>query len=361
MPHWMLKAAFQGVLSLSPKSHLWNYLAQKYGAIFVPTCPETVELTSSVFDYKLRQCNCHIESYLAAHHLRNLSSDFSQTITCLYSHPILHQIPQHGLTGYSLTSQEKSLPECSVLELGTGLYPVIPVGLYISGASKIWTIDKAPLLRRKSVATVLRLFLEYATSGRLFELLPYARKDRIANLAEALGKTSNIHPKELLKQFNIYAINCDARDTRLEDGSIEFFVSNNTLEHIKNDVIQSIFTEFKRLSSNSCIMSHYIDMIDHYHYFDKSLSFFNFRKFSANAFRIFNNSLHYQNRNFLSDYISLHQNAGFKILYNLAERGSVENIQKITLAREFLNYSLDELLLTCCWIVSTHEHEWGAG
>jgi len=357
MPHWMLKATVQGVLSLTPKSHLSNYLTQKYAAIFVPTCPETVELTASVFEYKLRQCNCHIESYLAAHHLRNLSSDFSQTISCLYSHPVLHQIPQHGLTGHSLTSQGKSLPECSVLELGTGLYPVIPVGLYISGASKIWTIDKVSLLRRTSVATVLRLFIEYAKSGRLFEFLPCARKDRIANLSVVLEKKPALHPKKLLKYFNIYAINCDARDTRLEEGSIEFFVSNNTLEHIRNDVIQSIFTEFKRLSSNSCIMSHYIDMIDHYHYFDKSLSFFNFRKFSANVFRIFNNSLHYQNRNLLSDYISLHQNAGFKILYNLAERGSVENIQKITLAKEFLNYSLDELLLTCCWIVSAYANE----
>jgi len=357
MPHWMLKAAFQGVVSLIPKSHLWNYLAQKYSAIFVPTCPETVELTSTVFEYKLRQCNCHIESYLATHHLRNLPNDLSQTITCLYSHPFLHQIPQHGLTGYSLTSDEKSLPDCSVLELGTGLYPVIPIGLYLSGTSKVWTIDTVPLLRPDSLLAVLRLFIEYAKSGRLFEFIPYVRKDRIANLAEASGKTSNFHPNELLKQFNIYAINCDARDTKLKDNSIEFFVSNNTLEHIRNDVIQSIFTEFRRLSASFSVMSHYIDMIDHYHYFDKSLSFFNFRKFSSNVFRIFNNSLHYQNRNTLSEYISLHQNAGFKILYNLAERGPVENLQKITLAKEFLNYSLDELLITCCWIVSAYEHK----
>jgi hypothetical protein len=237
------------------------------------------------------------------------------------------------------------------------LYPVIPVGLYLSGASKIWTIDKTPLLRRKSVAAVLSLFLEYAASGRLFELLPYTRKDRLANLSEVLGKPSNMQPHQLLKQFNIYAVHCDADDTRLEDGSIDFFISNNTLEHIRNHVIQNIFKEFKRLSSNYCIMSHYIDMIDHYHYFDKSLSFFNFRKFSATTFKILNNSLHYQNRNVLSDYISLHQNAGFKILYNIAERGSDEYIQKITLAKEFLKYPLDELLLTCCWIVSAYEHE----
>ena len=357
MPHWMLKAAFQGVLSLLPKSHLWNYLAQKYAAIFVPTCPETVELTAPVFEYKLRQCNCHIESYLAAHHLRNLSKDFSQTVTHLYSHPILHQIPQKGFLGHSLTSQQKSLPACSVVELGTGLYPVIPIGLYLSGASKIWTIDKVPLLRPNSLVAVFHLFTEYAKSGRLFELIPYARKDRIVKLAELLGKTANFHPKEILEQLNIHAINCDARDTKLKDNSIEFFVSNNTLEHIRNHVIRDIFTEFRRLSVDFAVMSHYIDMIDHYHYFDKSLSFFNFRKFSSKTFRIFNNSLHYQNRNFLSDYITLHQNAGFKILYNLAEKGSVSNLEKITLAKEFLDCSLDQLLITCCWIVSAYEHK----
>jgi len=354
MPHWMLKAACQGVLSLIPKSHFWNHLAQKYAAIFMPTCPETVELTSDVFEYKLRQCNCHIESYLAAHHARSLPNNRSQTITCLYSHPTLHQIPQHGLTGYFSPSHHKSLQECSVLELGTGLYPVIPVGLYLSGASKIWTIDKVSLLRPKSVATVLHLFIQYATSGRLFELLPYARKDRIADLAVALEKSPDLHPNELLKHCNIYPINCDARDTKLKDSSVEFFISNNTLEHIKNDVIRGIFTEFRRLSSNSCVISHYIDMIDHYHYFDKSLSLFNFRKYSSNLFKIFNNSLHYQNRNFLVDYISLHQAAGFKILYTFAERSSDENLKKVTLAREFLNYSLDDLLVTCCWMVSTY-------
>jgi len=189
-------------------------------------------------------------------------------------------ILSQGLKGHPPISQDNYLPECSVLELGTGLYPVIPVGLYLCGASKIWTIDKVSLLRRTSVATVLRLFMEYATSGRLFELLPCARKDRIANLAVVLEKEPALHPKELLKHFDIYSINCDARDTKLEDRSIEFFISNNTLEHIRNDEIRDIFTEFIRLSSYSCVMSHYIDMIDHYYYFDHSLSFFNFRKYS---------------------------------------------------------------------------------
>jgi hypothetical protein len=357
MPHWMLKAAFQGVLSLLPKSHLWNYLAQKYAAaIFMPTCPETIELTPTLFEYKLRQCKCHIESYLAANYGHGFSGNSAQTIPCLYSYPNLYMIPSQGLTGHPPISQDNSLPECSVLELGTGLYPVIPMGLYLCGASKIWTIDKVSLLRRTSVATVLRLFMEYATSGRLFELLPCARKDRIANLAVVLEKKRALHPMEVLKHFNIYSINCDARDTKLEDSSIEFFISNNTLEHISSDVIQDIFTEFRRLSSYSCVMSHYIDMIDHYRYFDQSLSFFNFRKYSSNVFKIFNNSLLYQNRNLYSDYISLHQNCGFKIIYSFVERVSAEHIEKIALAKEFLHYSLDELLLACCWIVSTCKH-----
>ena len=356
MPHWMLKAAFQGVLSLLPKSHWWNYLFQKNAAIFMPNCPESSELTSHAFEYKLRQCSCHIGSYLAASHGQGFSRNSSQTIPCLYSYPDLYMIPSQGLKGHPPISQDNSLPECSVLELGTGLYPVIPVGLYLCGASKIWTIDKVSLLRRTSVATVLRLFMEYATSGRLFELLPCARKDRIANLAVVLEKEPVLHPKELLKHFNIYSINCDARDTKLEDRSIEFFISNNTLEHIGNDEIRDIFTEFTRLSSYSCVMSHYIDMIDHYYYFDHSLSFFNFRKYSSNFFKIFNNSLLYQNRNIYSDYISLHQNSGFKIIYSFAERASAEHIEKITLAKEFLHCSLDELLLVCCWIVSTYNH-----
>ena len=357
MPHWMLKAAFQGVLSLLPKSHFWNHLAQKHTAKFMPTCPETAELNANFFEYKLRQCNSHIESYLAAHQARKLSRHRSRTPACLYSHPILHQIPPHGLTGYSLFSHHKSLPECSVLELGTGLYPIIPIGLYLSGASKIWTIDKVSLLRPKSVAMVLRFFIDYATSGRLVEIVPYAREDRIATLAAFLEQTVGNYPNEILENLNVYAINCDARDTKLKDNSVEFFVSNNTLEHISNDEIEEIFKEFRRLSSNFVVMSHYIDMIDHYYYFDKSISLFNFRKYNSKIFRLFNNNLHYQNRNLLSDYTLLQESSGFKTLYTFAERISAENIQKATLAREFLHYSPDELLVTCCWLISTQEHQ----
>lgn len=356
MPHWMLKAAFQGALSLLPKSHFWNHLAQRYTAKFMPTCPETAKLNASFFEYKLRQCSCHIESYLAAHQARELSRHWSQTPTCLYSHPVLHHIPHHGLTGYSLYSHYKALPECSVLELGTGLYPIIPIGLHLSGASKIWTIDRVSLLRPQSVAMVLRFFIDYATSGRLFEIVPYAREERIATLAAILQQTVDNNPNEFLENFNVYTMHCDASDTKLEDNSVEFFVSNNTLEHIRNEEIENIFSEFRRLSSHFAVISHYIDMIDHYYYFDKSISLFNFRKYNSKIFRFFNNNLHYQNRNLLSDYTLLQESSGFKTLYTFAERISAENIQKVTLAREFLHYPVDELLLTCCWIIATQEH-----
>lgn len=183
-------------------------------------------------------------------------------------------------------------------------------------------------------------------------MLPWIHKDRIFELRNVLKDRNLLSAAQLLEKLNIYVIACDARDTGLEGSSIDFFVSNNTLEHIPEDVIQSIFTEFRRLAAGRAVMSHFIDMGDHYANFDRNITPYNFLKYPNYVWRLFNNSLQYQNRLRMSDYRRIHQVTGFKIASEHNEKRSPENLDNIRIAKEFRHYPRDELLVVSTWMVS---------
>src|SRR4051812_37755278 len=101
MPHWLIKSGIHRVISWLPASHVWNEVFQKY-------VTRSMGLGRPWFEVSLEDCRAHFQ------HLRDTRAG--------------------GVEGFK------------VLELGTGWYPVIPLGLYLYGASDIWTFDIAPLL-----------------------------------------------------------------------------------------------------------------------------------------------------------------------------------------------------------------------
>lgn len=311
MPLWILKALVQGGISFLPGNQSWNYLFQKH-------VTKTLNLGSGRFERKLEQCRKHVENYAAA-----------------------------------APAKKTSL---SVLELGTGWYPVVPIGLYLCGA-RVWTVDRMSLLRASEVKEVLRLFLEHTQRGGLTEILPYVYEDRISSLQNLLDDDRPLPPAEMLKKLDIHHVICDARSTGLETSPIDLFVSNNTLEHIPEDVIYKIFLEFGRIASPGAVMSHFIDMKDHYANFDRSITHYNFLKYSSSWWRLFNNDLQYQNRLRISDHRRIHQAAGFKIVYEINEKGSPEELECMTISEEFRRHSNEELLVFGSWMVSTRNGE----
>lgn len=308
MSYWMLKALFQGGISFLPRNQSWNYLFQKY-------ITKSLDLNATKFENKLMQCKEHMENYLAT-------------------------IPV-GKSSFS------------VLELGTGWLPIIPIGLYICGASKIWTVDKISLLHSSRVREVLTVFIEYAQNGSLVKILPWIHDSRVFKLKSVLEDKSLSSPAQILERLKIYTVVSDARNTGLKPSTIDLFVSNNTLEHIPEDVILSIFFEFKRLGSPYSLMSHHIDMRDHYANFDRSITPYNFLKYSEPMWRLFNNSLQYQNRLRVSDFCRIHETAGFKILHRRDKKGFSGDLDSVRISKEFLRYSREELLVLDSWIVST--------
>lgn len=307
MPDWRLKALLQGAMSLLPRSQYWNGLFQKY-------VTKSLALTPESFEEKLGQARKHMEH----------RSSFAPA-------------PAEPFT---------------VVELGTGWHPIVPIALYLCGAETVWTIDLTSLLNRSRVVDSLQRFLEYAGTGQLGVLLPLLNNERIPRLREALARPPGVGPKLMLRALSVEVMVRDARATGLPASSVDLIVSNNTYEHIPPHVLEGIMQEFQRLASGAAVMSHFVDMSDHYTYFDQSITPYNFLKYSPARWRWFNNSIQYQNRLRISDYREIHAASGFVVVHEENDRGSVEVLDQIALAKVFHAYTRDELAVTGTWLVS---------
>jgi hypothetical protein len=302
MGNWIIKAAVQKAISLLPFSNRINFFFQK-------NVTKGIILTETLFLQKLQHAREHIQHY----------KKFS--------------VSTH--TG-------------TALELGTGWYPIVPVSLFLCGFNKIITIDQSSLLAEENVKEVLNYFLKYHEQRRLLELLPYYHEDRIVRLKKLSGASL----EEILKGLHIEVIVGDARNTSEANDSIDYFVSNNTLEHIPKPVIVDIFKEFRRIAGRNSIMSHFIDLTDHFAHFDKGISTFNFLRFSPSEWSIINNSVQYLNRLRIDDFLKIHDETGFEIIGKEYLYADEKQLSGLKVHKDFEHLSRKELLVSHCWFIS---------
>jgi hypothetical protein len=314
MPSWIVKTAVQRVVSWLPQSHRWNELFQTY-------ITRGLELNPARFEAKLDCCRRHLENY--------------RRFSCT------------------------ACSDFTVMEIGTGWFPIIPIGLFLCGAKEIWSFDIVPLVRRPHLQQVVRLFSEYASQGRLGRLLPGLRPERVGALRKLDELvTQKQSPAATLELLNIHLRVTDARLSGLPDRAIDFIFSNTVLEHIPVQELVGLLTEFRRVGTPSSVMSHYIGLADQFSSFDQSISPFNFLRYTTSAWRWLNNPIIPQNRLRISDYRVLFRDAGHVIVEECNTMGSREELQRIPLAPEFRAYSVDDLLVLYSWIVTRRELVW---
>ena len=137
--------------------------------------------------------------------------------------------------------------------------------------------------------------------------------DAAARIEAALSEPEGTAAPRLLDHVGVEARIADATNLGYAEGSFDLLISNNTLEHIPADTLTGIMTEFRRVGGADAVASHLIDLMDHYSFFDPSISMFNFLQYSESRWRWFNNDIHYQNRLRFSDYETIFQQAGWRI------------------------------------------------
>jgi len=242
--------------------------------------------------------------------------------------------------------------EFSVLELGTGWYPVVPVALYLSGASEMHTFDITSHLNPERIQDVLRMFSDYGKRGALKALLPRLKLERLNSLDAVLGQAKAEDGMALLEKLNIHALVRDAQHTSLPAGSVDLFISNAVIEYIPAPVLAGMLAEFRRLARPGAVLSHFINLSDEYAQFDHSISEFNFLKYPDWQWKFLDSPFTRKNRLRITDYrrIFAQQGCPFSSEENL--KGNPAELDRIRIAPEFAGYSKEDLLVLRTWIAA---------
>ncbi|MBK6538738.1 MAG: methyltransferase domain-containing protein [Ignavibacteria bacterium] len=162
--------------------------------------------------------------------------------------------------------------------------------------------------------------------------------------------------KILKENFSInYIAPLDARNTGIEANSIDFILSNATMEHIPEKDLPEIMNECYRILRPGGIISNVIDYRDHWSFFDNKISVYNYLQYSENEFEKINPSIMYQNRMRHKDYMKIIKQTGFKILEeikNVPDEKEKKQLSEVRLNEHFQNYyTFEELCIKSSMLV----------
>jgi hypothetical protein len=306
--HWLVKATVQKTVSFIPGGWYLNAFLQQHFT-------HSLELGEAQFELRVAQGRKHLESL------------FSAGIGC------------------------KS--DFSVFELGTGWHPIIPVGMYLCGASRVTTADIHPLLTHERVLRTIRLYLSLAERGTLVTILPWARPERIGTLLRLAKCADNTRMCNLLRAMEIYPIVEDAGRIERLSSPPDFLFSNSTLQYVSAVDLNAIFKNLRKLANSKAVMSHHIYLGYDLASFDPFISPYHFLRFSRATWKLIDSPIHSHNRLRLSDYLKIHESNGWKINNEETVSGSLEDLRRVPLAEEFRRCSDRDLLALRTWLVSS--------
>ena len=241
---------------------------------------------------------------------------------------------------------DKNPKSCKYYEFGSGFDMVIPIGISLIGFGNLTCIDIRELVFPDLINDSIKRF--------------YGFKDKFGEKVKVLKDIPSVDRKNyreiLWEYFNIkYIAPLDARKTGIENNSIDFILSNATMEHIPGNDLPDIMKECFRILKPGGVMSNVIDYRDHWSFFDNSISVYNYLIYSDSEWNKLNPSIMYQNRMRHSDYIKIINDSGFEILEekpDFPNEKELDQLKKIKLADHYLrNYTTEELSIKSCMLV----------
>lgn len=306
MKKWIQKAIVQKTISYLPFSHKINYLFQKF-------VTKGVYLSDEYFYDRLDHAREHLQSY------KRYSS---------------HEVPSTSL------------------EIGTGWYPIVPISFFLVGVEKIYSVDISFLTSKDRILTTLHKFVACYDAGELqnyIDFLP-AKYDAIQRM---LSNYDSLSLEQILSTLNISYLIEDARKLSLADGTIDLVNSNNTFEHIYPHILIPILRDFKRVvNKEHGVMSHSIDMSDHFAHFDKTVTIYNFLQYSDKRWTWIDNSIQPQSRLRIYDYKKIYSDLNIPITSESCRPGSLEELSGINLHPKYTNAPPEENAISHCHFVS---------
>lgn len=245
----------------------------------------------------------------------------------------------HHLAAYEEHGGGAPAGEATFFEFGAGWDLAIPIAYALLGVGRQVVIDIRPSARVELVNDTIAAF------ERLRPQLEEGAGRSLRGLGGPVASVADLEPR-----FGIrYLAPCDARATGLPAGSVDFVSSTDTCEHIPRADLAAIFAECRRLLQPGGTFSCRIDLQDHYAYFDRSLSRYNFLRFSDRTWALVNSPLHFQNRLRAPEYLRLVRDAGLDLIAENpsgpSDQGRAE-LEQLPLAEPFRVYPPEELGIT---------------
>ena len=148
-----------------------------------------------------------------------------------------------------------------------------------------------------------------------------------------------------------YEAPLDLTKTPYSSGLFDLVYSHTVLEHVPAKDLLPLLVECKRVLRPDGIISCFIGYADHWHYFDRSITPYNFLQYSESQWRKYSPSFQYQNRLRHSDYLKIFEEAGFEILEANPTSESDAVFDTVRLHPEFAGYEREDLKIIEAWIV----------
>lgn len=309
MSKWILKALVQKTISFFPYKEKINYWFQK-------NITKGVRLDDQYFTYKIEHARDHLAFF------KSFSKD--------------------------------KFVDTTALELGTGWYPIVPIAFFLQGVKKTVSLDLSDWLNAENIQLSCKKFVEWHERGVLQNYLPEVQAERwekVKTLADSKGTSL----EEMCLTLYLERWVGDAQKTPFESQSFNFICSNNTFEHIPTPILRNILVEFKRLVSPNGLMSHFIDMSDHFAHFDSSITIYNFLKFTDGQWNLIDNSIQGQNRMRFIDYKLMYKELQLPITHEEYREGSLKELARIQLAEQFSSYKKEDLAISHGYLISKME------
>jgi hypothetical protein len=306
MKKWILKAIIQKTISYFPFKHNINYFFQKY-------VTKGVNLTDEYFYDRLEHAKNHLKAF---------------------------------------SRNSNGLVPSETLEIGTGWYPIVPIAFFLAGTEKINSIDTSYLIRKDRIKITLEKFIECYNSNKLNQFIQF-RSERIEQIINILVNYDKLSLNEVLLKLNMFYSVGDARNLQIANNSIDLINSNNTFEHIYPQILVDILKEFKRVVRKSGgIMSHFIDMSDHFSNLDKTINVYNFLKFSEKKWNFIDNSIQPQNRLRVYDYKNMYNQLNIPITEEISTAVDLDIIKGNKLDKMFSDKPIEETAICFIYLIT---------
>jgi SAM-dependent methyltransferase len=233
-----------------------------------------------------------------------------------------------------------TLERKTVLEIGSGWEPLIPLLFSLCRAGRVYLTDLTCLLDKDTLRGAVQIFA--SNEDRILKTLNIDPLDFASTFQKEPSSAA-----DFLEQHRFTNLApCDCRHLDLPGSILDIVTSRSVFEHIPPSIIEEILRESYRLLKPGGLMCHFIDNSDHWEHGDKRITRVNFLRFGDRAFRLTHlNSLNYHNRLRHTEYVEMLQKCGFELLR--AERTidarSLAAIATLPLAPRFQRFDAEEL------------------